>query len=392
MATKLKNLRVTSVSFVDKGANPRADILITKNQGQSAAVSAPSGDTSRDDAQLGILKRFMKWLKRGEEISEEEIEKEATSFSAQMHAADVEDVQSEIWDVTYALRQSLDSILTDTSLDSIAKEAAMSASLSQFGTAAGGFITKWSQGQTANPGEKAPAESSVVAMMRLDQERLGALIEKAEAAAPEPESPEPKGETLMNGIDKSKMTPEDLASFEALIKKYAVEPEPDHLGDDPGVAKAAEPKLVETEVPETPIEPEIVKALKAQIEETKASIAKMQDEALTNEMANVAKKYEVIGKKGEDLIPVLKSMKKAGDVVYNAYIEALDAEYDVQKSTGIMTEIGKSTSGSVSGDPTQRWIAKAQELRKSNPNLTMAKAMDQVALEDDELRAEIENQ
>lgn len=398
MATKLKNLRVTSVSFVDKGANPRADILLRKGTETQRNASDPVDD-SRSEL-INLLKRFMKGMKCGKEISEEEIEKEATSFADQMYASSVEDIQQEMWDVMYALRQSFSSILMDTSLESTAKGAAMAASLNQFNTAVGGYISRWSQGKTARDGVKAEADSTAVAMMRSDQERLGELIEKAKEEnlgnpmphiAPETE-PGTKGETESMNIDKSKMTAEDLKVFEALIMKYASDPDPDKPKPGNDVAKNnQDPEPAPTSEPA--IEPDILKALKAQIKANNDAIEKMKEDALTSGMEAVAGKYELIGKKKEELVPVLKAMKKAGDEVFKAYIDALDAEYDMQKNSGLLDEIGKSTSGGkTGGDPNRKWIAKAQELLKSNPGMTLAKAMDQVALEDDELRAEIENQ
>ena len=56
MATKLKNLDVTKVDFVDAGANQRADIKLTKRK-------EPEGAETPPEPAEGLFKRFLGWLK-----------------------------------------------------------------------------------------------------------------------------------------------------------------------------------------------------------------------------------------------------------------------------------------------------------------------------------------
>ena len=193
-------------------------------------------------------------------------------------------------------------------------------------------------------------------------------------------------------IDKSKMTPEEVTAYEEIVKKYAVdEPEEDPATDPvPQETNVDKSKEGAPAAQEEPVESEILKSLKAEIEETRKSLNAMKDEALTNEMTEVAKKYVPLGKKVEELVPVLKQMKAGGEELYSNYVALLDQQLDIQKSSGIFTEIGKSTTGDASGDPEKMWIAKARELMKNRSDLTLQQAMDEVALNDDELRAQID--
>ncbi len=367
MATKLKNLKLKKVDFVDAGANPEADIMIKKRDER--------------EPEENIFKRFTRWLK-GEGMNDEDVEKAATSFAAQMKAASTEAIQNEMWNVTYALRESLSSILMDPDLDSTAKSTAMIESVSQFSTAIGGYVGKWCNGNSAAIGKRNDVAPDIE-LMKADQAALSEMIESTE---------DKKGELEeMLKIDKSKMTPEEVTAYDAIVKKYAVE-EPEK---EPEVTAKIEDVPLETEsvekaAPTDFADTEVAKALKAQIEEMKKSVAAMKDEALTAEMAVVAKKYAPLGKTEDELVPVLKQMKSAGEELYNAYLASMDAQLDIQKQSGVFTEIGKSTSGDSSADPTATWIAKAKELIKSDPTLSMAQAMDKVALEDDELRAQID--
>ena len=44
MATKLKNLRISKVDFVDEGANPDAHIKLTKSKGEKGQSTGENGD------------------------------------------------------------------------------------------------------------------------------------------------------------------------------------------------------------------------------------------------------------------------------------------------------------------------------------------------------------
>ena len=74
-------------------------------------------------------------------------------------------------------------------------------------------------------------------------------------------------------------------------------------------------------------------------------------------------------------------------------IAAYDSALSAQEASGIFGEIGKSRSGA-QGSGEAEAIAKANakvaELRKNNPNLTEAQALDQVLLNDAELRKEFD--
>ena len=390
LAKKLKNLKITSVDFVDEGANQRANINLFKRK------------EPEDKPQESMFKRFVNWLK-GEGMDdaqiEAEIEKAAVSFKEQLAQRNTEEIDEEIWNVTSALRSSLYSIVADVEMDAAEKPAAMTESVSQFTVAIQEYIPKWCSGQSAVSKDADDTETSE--RLVSDYQRLGAMVGKLKKEDPdsggedddddENEGNNEKGDfEKMLKIDKSKMTPEEVTAYEEIVKKYAVEEPDDQPGTDPVSEDVEKAKETAPAAQEDPVESEIVKALKAQIEETKKSLNAMKDEALTKDVTEVAKKYVPLGKKVEELVPVLKQMKAAGDELYNNYVALLDQQLDIQKSSGIFTEIGKSTTGDASGDPEKMWIAKAKELQKTKTDLTLQQAMDEVALNDDELRAQLD--
>lgn len=399
MAKKLKDLHITSVSFVDEGANPKADIVFFKGRnGKGPAGSTAEPDPKEPAPGPGdddLFKGFISSLKEAG-VTDEQIAKASVSFNQVIARESTEAISNEIWDTTYALRESLNSILTDTDLDAAGKTSKMMEQIAQFNTMIGSCIPKWCAGHTSGYKAQATEAESAVALMRGDADRLSSMVEKI-SKRKDPAQNSPKGEDDM--IDKSRFTAEELAQYEALVAKAKVDdpapadptpapaPKAPETPKDDGVAKGKETPAA---APQPTVEPEIVALLKQQIQETKDALAKMKDENLTSEMTMVAKKYEPLGKKSEELVPMLKKMKEAGDDLYNSYIAALDQQLDIQKQSGIFGEIGKSTSGAPSGSVEDRWIAKAREIMKSNPNLTMAQAKDQAYLDDPQLAAELD--
>ena len=62
---------------------------------------------------------------------------------------------------------------------------------------------------------------------------------------------------------------------------------------------------------------------------------------------DVFKKYEIIGKKKEELVPMLKSLRATGGTAYNDMIAVLDATVEAVNKSGVFSEVGKSGHGSV---------------------------------------------
>ena len=280
MATKLKGLEVGKVDFVDEGANQRADIKLLKGKNKAEETSDP---------EIGLFKRFLNWISG-------EVQKSATTFDEQINAVSMDAIRDEIWSVCYALQNSLNSILCDPELDSSGKQSAMDTSIEQFATAMKEYIPGWAGGTSAKIKKNldAPDETDLPMVMKAHS-NLEEIIQK---------SVETKGELEdMIKIDKSKMSAEERATYDELIKKFAVE-----TNEEPALEKRAE----ETE---------------------------------DRELYAVAKKYEILGEKPEELAKTLKTLKSAGGTAYNDMIGVLDRNVAMVNNSGVFGEIGKSFSG-----------------------------------------------
>lgn len=130
-------------------------------------------------------------------------------------------------------------------------------------------------------------------------------------------------------------------------------------------------------------------AVRAELER----LRKQADAAEERELQEVAKKYEIIGKKAEELVPLLKSLKSAGGDAYAQMITVLDASVAAVEKSGLFTEVGKSGgAGAGSADSAWTQIEKhAEAIQKAAPAMTWAEAVDKACEQHPDLVHEYEN-
>ena len=388
MATKLKNLKVHKVDFVDAGANPDAHIGLFKSKNRDApAAGAAEGTGCEKDS--GILKRLVAFIAKAAGMGQEEIDGaveeiqkgDSVSFSEKINQVNNRKIADEIWDMCYALQSSLCSILYDEDLDSAGAEAAMLESLQEFQTVMQVSVKQWACRKSSNiVSKRRDVSGEELEIMKAAAGRLAGEIMKAEArlageimkaearlageSAVVDEGKKEEGEQSMGmKIDKSKMTPAERAFYDDIEKRCGVEEgaapasgaETQGTGQgDPaaagGVTKsAAQPAAGSLQ---QPVQPEagtaaddIYKGLHPAVRAELEGLKKFREAAEDRELSEVAKKYAVIGKKEEELVPLLKSLKAAGGTAYNDMLAMLDQTVTMVEKSGIFSEIGKSGHG-----------------------------------------------
>jgi len=422
MATKLKNLKIKKVDFVDNGANPGASIALYKSkpaEGKTPAVQ-PKEDTPPEES---ILKRIVHAIAKSIGATDaqaaaavEEVSKNADvpTFGDAMARRRMRQTTEEIWDYCYALNDSLCGIVANADITAEDKKALMAQSCAEFAAATEAAIPKWSGGIPVKLEKAAPApltpdriENAKAARARLDE-----MISKAEPKPttedipPEPPKegtdptppaePQQEEEPVQKGafdmeIDKSKLSPEEVAQLEAIEKKAGI----------PAQAAPATPAGVEKSAPATPAdntagEEDIYKGIHPEVAKEIAELRKFRQDAENRELLTVAKKYELLGKKPEELVPVLKSLKAAGGTAYNDMIGVLDANLEAVQKSGAFSEIGKrggdhshATTGA--DDAWSQIEKRAEEIRKSAPTMDYYEAIDQACQQNPELVHEYEN-
>lgn len=412
MATKLKNLKITKVDFVDDGANPEAHIRLFKSKD---GVEPPHDE--RAEKKPNIWKRLITAITKaaGSETDTSELEsviddiqKSSESFGERIAEVKNRKIADEIWDICYALQSSLCSILNDEDMDGTSAATAMQESLDEFYEFSKEAISQWSSGKATNIVKKEEVTASDLAMMKSARNRLDDTIEKAEKAQEEPGAEDPKkkdqnkkqndakGAEEMK-IDKSKLTPAELAFLQSIEKRYGEEEGAGAEGVTPPAQNADPTPATGVGKANTPAQgtdggEDIYKGMHPAVRAEFENLKKFREATEERELEDVAKKYEIIGKKKEELVPVLKSLKAAGGTAYTDMIAVLDGAVAAVEKSGAFSEIGKSGgAGTTDGAAWTKAETQAAEIMKSK-NVTKAQALDEVFRNDPELAAECEKE
>ena len=190
-------------------------------------------------------------------------------------------------------------------------------------------------------------------------------------------------------IDKSKLSPEELTALEAIEKKAGIQDEPAGDPKPADVNKGAGAPAAGQEPAAGGEGEDIYKGLHPAVKAELERLRKSADAAEDRELTEIAKKYEIIGKKAEELVPLFKSLKSAGGNAYDQMITVLDASVTAVEKSGIFSEIGKKGNGE-----TDAWTAiekHADEIQKSMPTMTRTQAIDKACEQHPELVHEYEN-
>lgn len=425
MATKLKNLSISKVAVVDEGANPDAHIRMMKRK--DAEDQPADGENGKSTG--NIFKKLFDFIGKAAGMDQEEIDSaveeiqkgDSTSFSEKINEANNRKIYDEMWDVCYALQSALCSILNDEELDGTSTAAAMQESLDQFYAVAKDSIGKWSGGK---PAEIVKMDSEVsetdLAVMKSAVERLNETMEKAGKAGGGKKEKEEKpkedgkdkdnqeGEEEEMKIDKSRLTEAEKAFLESIEKRYGTgEEAPAQSGGTAG--QGAEPSTAPEaagqgesswdsvsksgNVADGNAQDDIYKGIHPLVRAELEELKKFREAAEEKELSEIAKKYAIIGKKEEELVPLLKSLKSAGGTAYKDMLAVLDQTVDAVEKSGVFSELGKSGhGGSADGGAWAEAETKAVELMKSKTGLTKAQAIDEVLMSDPALAERCEKE
>ena len=345
--TKLKKMNLNSVDFVRRGANPDAYIKLCK-----------SADYEEDIEKQPIFKSIVSALKKailGDDEPLFDIQKSSDDFNY----------------FTECLAKSYDSIMADTTLSDQERIEMLEKSTNEFTDTMEDYLSSIS-GQV----EKSTHDAIDYPLTK-NNSKGGC---------------DDMGISLEN-VDKSLLTSEEASQLDALIAKACkTEKAEDDMNDpEPVQASCGKPSckkktdgMMPTEGEDDPeMKPDVKKSLEAELE----AVRQLRKSMEMKEFTDVAKKYEIIGKKPEELAKTLCDMKAAGEEVYKSYIDALDEQVSLVEKSGMFAEIGKSGSNGVSyvsvgkSEAEGKIEALAAEIRKSDVTMSyhesIAKAWEQ---------------
>ena len=237
MATKLKNLKIKKVDFVDEGANPDAHIKMIKRKEGEGQNTGEGGKKESGS----ILNRLLSFIGKAAGMDQSEIDSamdeikksDSVSFHEKINEVNNQKIVDEIWDVCYALQSSLCSILNDGEMDSADAAAAMQESLDEFYAVVQESIREWSGGkETGIVRKKGEVSKADLEIMKAAAERLNMSIQKA-GMGDRPnekikqqelnERNHSKGDEAEMKIDKSKLTDAEKAFLESIEKRCGTE-------------------------------------------------------------------------------------------------------------------------------------------------------------------------
>lgn len=355
--TKLEDLEVKKIDAVDIGADQKANILIKKRGG----AEEPKGN---------FFKRFFNAFCDSLGVNSEEVRKsiedEATSFDDVMNEKKIYDVRDQIWNACNSLEQSIVSILLDKECED--KQSAIAQSIDQFKAFSDDASKSWIKLERA-----ATDKEDTVVADDFEIAKMQEVIEKS--CDPETINKEKEEKENEMAFDISNMTEEE--------KKEALKA----LQDDANANKEDTTKRTDID---GQVQEAVNKAMEGVTKNFTSMMEKIMEPIQQKSLEEVAKKYELLGTKAEDLVPVLKSMKETSDEAYNNFIASMDNNLAVIQKSGLFEEIGKSGGAHTGNNDTEgvaKMNAKVAEIKKSMPNLTDAQAQDIVMQNDPELRA-----
>lgn len=365
--TRLEDLEVKKIDAVDIGADQKANILIKKRGG----VEEPKGN---------FFKRFFNAFCDSLGVNSEEVRKsmedEATSFDDVMNEKKIYDVRDQIWNACNSLEQSIVSILLDKECED--KQAAIAQSIEQFKAFSDDASKSWIKLERA-----ATDKEDTVVADDFEIAKMQEVIEKS--CDPETINKEEKENNM--AFDISNMTEEEKKEALKALQDDAKANKEDakkNSGSGEDQIHEAVNKAMSNAMED------VTKRFTSMMDKIMEPIQKRAEEAEQKSLEEVAKKYELLGTKAEDLVPVLKSMKETSDEAYNNFITSMDNNLAVIQKSGLFEEIGKSGGAHTGNNDTEgvaKMNAKVAEIKKSMPNLTDAQAQDIVMQNDPELRA-----
>lgn len=370
--TKLEDLEVKKIDAVDIGADQKANILIKKRGG----AEEPKGN---------FFKRFFNAFCDSLGVNSEDVRKsmedEATSFDDVMNEKKIYDVRDQIWNACNSLEQSIVSILLDKECED--KQAAIAQSIDQFKAFSDDASKSWIKLERA-----ATDKEDTVVADDFEIAKMQEIIEKS--CDPETINKEKETEVVKENnmaFDISNMTEEEkkeaLKVLQADASKESTEKRFNSGAGEDQIQEAVNKAMSNAME-------DVIKNFSDMMAKIMEPIQKRAEEAEQKSLEEVAKKYELLGTKAEDLVPVLKSMKATSDETYNNFIASMDNNLAVIQKSGLFEEIGKSGGAHTGNDDTEgaaKMNAKVAEIKKSMPNLTDAQAQDIVMQNDPELRA-----
>lgn len=363
-AHMLRNLKLRKVDFVDQGANQLAHIRLAKRKEED-----PIDDPETSPEERAFFERFGAFFAKMFHATPV-AKGDAMTFD---QVTETRDTRNAIYRISDSMCESIHAIINDKDLDDAQKAEMIKQTADQVADA----IKEDIAAVFGSPVQKSETGEGEGQPVPEDGNPEPPTEPTAGNSNPTNDPIQQEGETNMN-LDTSKMTPEDKATYEELAKRYATEPAAPETPAAPAEPTAQQPEA-----------DDVFKGLHPTVKAELESLRKFREESEMRELTEVAKKYTLLGKKPEELAPVLKSLRDAGGSAYNDMISILDSNLEAVEKSGVFAELGKRGTAPTD-DPWGKIEAAAQEIMKSNTNMRWPDAVDAACMKHPELVAAYE--
>ena len=324
--TALKSVTLDEVSFVGKGDNKGAHIMLLKSH-PSHIVAL--GKSYAGDNKEAILKH---WAEKEVGKVDGVLKEESVAMFNDLLTEKT--IRDKVWGMVWVLEDSIRAIMESESGED--KKALLETTVEQFKTAITGLTKNKGGANDVTELEKAQAELAKA------QKALAALTKQVESLTKERDE----------AIAKQAPTPASVIKMEDL-------PEP--------VRKQME-------------------AQEALLKSQQTSIEKMQDEAVSAQSITKASLIPSISADGVVVADVLKALqKKAPEEAASVFTLLKAADARIQAG-GLFKEVGAGNVNNSGATAYEQLLAKAEELRKTETKLTKEQAFAKVFNSEHDLR------
>lgn len=399
--TRLKNLKINESSLVDKGANQMAFItLFKRDTSEEKGVQNVLKGNSFLDTIKGNINNFWHGIRKNMEM--------AMTVDQTLEATNARD---NWWKLTCAFEQSIISILQDETSDQAAmltesvmqfinRAKQLAPYLQDMYKAEGCFaaleaisedVTKaGKQISTANMERLKAAMKVLHELMGMDMEEYEAMYgnKKPKTEMQEKECKKPMSDMKKSDNDDKTIHKGDdsLMNYQDIIKSLT--PDQQKAIQDEIAKQALE--AINKSQPSDEIKKQLDEVSKMNVELVKALDAE-RDIRITKEFVAKAENYKGLPVKAEDFGKLLKEIHKKAPDQYEELIKTIDAANElIVKNNTLMKEIGGSEPPE--SDAMTKLNAKANEIKKLNPNMTFPVAFSKAMSENPDLYAEYRQQ
>lgn len=341
-------MKLNSVDFVRRGANPAADIALYKSF---------DGKPDEDDERQSFFKSLTDSIAGA-------IKKAFTDEDDTAEYMDVAKAEQDLTTFTDVLGESFSSIMKDDTLNQEERIGMICKSMSEFNETLEGYLSSFD-------------------MLEKSDNVTNNYLGKGDV--------EEMANFNFENVDKSLLTPDEAATLDALIAKACKTEKACGNGEckkeDIPAGKVNPEAAQEMEDENDNLPPQVKKALE--------EVAELRKSLEMRDLESVAKKYEVLGKKASEEAAILYDLKKSGESNYNAYIAAMDAQVDLVEKSGLFSEIGKSGNYNYSSvaksEPETQIETIAKGYMEKDPNLNYVDAVAKAWENNPQLMADYDN-